>query len=438
MKFPISLIAAAALLAGCGLFDNEKEETPTVGQRIPVLSSAEKLEVDPALAAVPVNIPPPEANSSWPQPGGGAANSPGHLYLGQEIGQAWAASIGEGASKRARLAAGPVVADGKVFTIDTQARVRAFDAASGAMLWETQVGSEGENERALFGGGVAHADGRIFATNGVGHVAALDAATGGQYWKVRPGGPLRGAPTIANNNVYVISQDNQLFALDPANGETRWNGLGALEITGVFGSASPAAAQGTVVAGFSSGELTAYRYENGRTVWQEVLSPTSISTSVASLSDIDADPVIDAGRVYAIGQGGRMVALELISGQRLWELNIAGISTPAVAGDWLFVVTDEAKLLAIARETGRIRWVTQLPRYRDEEDKKGPLSWVGPVLAGNRLVLANSRGALTAVSPFDGSIISTTELGENVSLQPVIAGGHLYILTDSGRLLAWR
>src|SRR3546814_18790946 len=60
---------------------------------------------------------------------------------------------------------------------------------------------------------------------------------------------------------------------------------GTVERAGVFGSATPAAAQGTVVAGYSSGELTAYRYENGRVVWQDALARTSISTSVSSLSE---------------------------------------------------------------------------------------------------------------------------------------------------------
>ena len=31
----------------------------------------------------------------------------------------------------------------------------------------------------------------------------------------------------------------------------------------------------------------------------------------------------------------------------MWELNIAGIATPWIAGDWIFVVTDDAKLLCI-------------------------------------------------------------------------------------------
>ena len=105
-----------------------------------------------------------------------------------------------------------------------------------------------------------------------------------------------------------------------------------------------------MVAGFSSGELNAYRYENGRQVWQDALQRTSIQTSVSSLSDIDADPVIDNGQVFAVGQGGRMVALELATGQRQWEFNIAGIATPWVAGDWVFVITDDAKLLCLSRQ----------------------------------------------------------------------------------------
>jgi outer membrane protein assembly factor BamB len=193
-----------------------------------------------------------------------------------------------------------------------------------------------------------------------------------------------------------------------------------------------------VVAGFSSGELNAYRYENGRVVWQDALSRTSISTAVASLSDIDADPVIDNGRVYAIGQGGRMVALELNTGQRIWEINVAGIATPWVAGEWLFVVTDQAQLLCLNRATGRIKWMTQLARWRNAKSKKGMISWVGPVLAGERLILANSEGQITNVSPLDGSVQSTVETKMPVSLSPIVADNTLYILHDEGRLTAWR
>ena len=439
MKRLIIALTAASLLAGCGIFGGSGgPRTPTVGERIPVLASEGDVEVDPALAGIPVSVPAPFVNNSWAQPGGNAAKSMGHVALPDSISQVWSVSIGEGSSPRGRLAAEPVVADGRVYTIDTRATVRAFDASSGAQIWSTQVRGENSPTETLFGGGVSFDSGRVYATNGAGDAAALDAATGSILWIVKPGGPLRGAPGVGNENVYAISQDNQLYALDAATGETRWTGAGSFELAGVFGTAAPAFAQSTVVAGFSSGELTAYRYENGQVVWQDALARTGISTVVGTISDIDADPVIDQGRVFAVGQGGRMVAVELITGQRAWEINIAGISTPWVAGDWVFVVTDRAQLLAVARASGRIRWISQLPRYRDPEDREGPIFWRGPILAGNRLILTSSRGQIVHVSPTDGTIQATTDARTSFSLPPVVANNTLYVLDDSGRLTAWR
>jgi outer membrane protein assembly factor BamB len=433
-------LAAIALLGGCGVIGGKgkKKTTPTIGQRIANLGTEASIEVDPALAGVPDTIPGAVTNADWAQPGGNAAHSMTHLTLGSALALRWRSDIGTGSSDKARLAAPPVVGGGKVFTMDTQGIVRAFNPETGATLWQTQVKGEDASAQTLFGGGVSYDNGRVYATNGAGFAAALDATNGSRIWMVRPGGPLRGAPTIANDNVYVVSQDNQLYALNPADGAQRWIGAGTLEIAGVFGSGAPAAAQGTVIAGFSSGELNAYRYENGRVLWQDALARTSISTTVTSLSDIDAAPVVDSGRVYAVGQGGRMVALELVTGQRVWEINVAGISTPWVAGDWIFVVTDDAKLLAVARTTGKVRWMTQLPRWRDANDKKGPITWFGPILAGDRLVLANSVGQLVNVSPTDGAVQTSTSTGMPISLSPVVANNTLYILHDNGQLSAWR
>jgi outer membrane protein assembly factor BamB len=438
-QFKIGIIVAVALAAGgCGVFGHKKPSTPVLGQRISVLATESDVSVDPATAALQMSLPAPVVNPAWSQSGGNASKAMGHVALGSSLTQAWEVSIGQGTSLAARLAAAPVVADGRVYTIDTLATVRAFDAQTGAPLWRTQFGTEKGNSSALFGGGLAYNSGRIYATNGLGFVAALDATNGGVAWQVRPGGPLRGSPTVAGDAIYVMSQDNQIYSLKLEDGSTNWSEAAALEIAGIFGVASPAYAQGTVVAGFSSGELNAYRYENGRVVWQDALARTSIRTSVSSLSDIDADPVVDNGQVIAIGQGGRMVAMELITGQRMWELNLAGISTPAVVGDWVFVVTSDAKLMAIARNDGKIRWITQLPDFRKEKSKTGPINYAGPILAGGRLILAGSNGALINVNPMDGSFQSQVDIKDGVSFQPVVANNTLYILTDSGRLIAYR
>ena len=441
-KLLLALLASATL-GGCAVLDSvrgdagKKNNTPTIGNRVDILGTERDTEADPALASVAVTLPAASANAAWPQPGGNAAKSPGHVELGQTLTSAWTASI-TGATPRARLAAAPVVSDGRLYVIDTDARVSAFDATTGAKIWSTLIDVEGDGRPSLFGGGVSSGGTMVFATNGVGDVAGLQADTGVLVWKKRPAGPLRGSPTLSNGNVYVMTQDNQIYALRQTDGEAQWNEAGPVAASGIFGVGAPAAAQGTVIAGYSSGELAAYRYENGRSLWNDTLSRTAMSTSVSTLTDIDADPVIDRGRVFALGKGGRMASYELITGQRIWEINIAGIATPVTAGEWVFVLTDEAKLLCVARSSGKIRWISKLQRYDNEEKKKGPISWYGPVLAGGRLVTANSRGQVWTVTPEEGVATQIFDLKSDVSLSPVVANSTLYILDDGGRISAFR
>lgn len=434
--------AIAAGLAGCsgGLFGGgDDKTTPTVGERMPILSRIERgTSVDPDLAEVSVVLPPARANDSWPQVGGSASKSYGHLALAENPTRRWTAKIA-GANERRRLAAAPVVGGGLLFVEDTEGVIHAFDHETGASVWTREEDELADNLRnSAFGGGVSYDNGILYATNGVGEVKAKNAQTGERIWKVKPAGPLRGSPTIAFGQVYVMTQDNQILALDARNGELLWDESGSATQSGVFGVAAPAAGQGTVIAGYSSGELSAYRYENGRPLWADALARTNISTQVSSLSDIDADPIIDSGRVYALGQGGRMAAYELVTGQRIWELTLAGISTPAIAGEWIFTLTDDARLLAIARSSGRVRWLTQLQQYRNEEKKKDPIFWTGPVLAGNSLWVASSRGEIWRVSTAEGSAQMFADIDEPVSLPPIVADGFLYVLDDSGTIHAWK
>ncbi|WP_301751134.1 PQQ-like beta-propeller repeat protein [uncultured Erythrobacter sp.] len=445
MKFArAALLAglAAASLTGCkgGLFGGGDEKTtPTIGNRTPILSRIESgAEVDPALAGISVVLPPQRTNPEWGQTGGAASKSYGHLALSENPTKVWTASVA-GSTNRMRLASAPVVGSGKLFAEGTDGVIVAFDKATGAKLW-----TRGEDDMtkdqapSAFGGGVSYEAGKLYATNGVGDVKAVNAETGEVIWKVKPAGPMRGSPTIAFGQLFVMTQDNQIISLNINDGSLMWDESGSNTQSGVFGVAAPAAGQGTIVAGYSSGELSAYRYENGRTLWSDALARTNISTTVGSITDIDADPIIDSGRVYALGQGGRMAAYELVTGQRIWELNLAGISTPAIAGEWIFTLTDDARLLAIARSSGRVRWITQLQRYKDEEDKKGPIFWTGPVLAGGHLWVASSRGEMWKISAGEGSASLFADIGQPVSLPPLVADGMLYLMDDAGTIHAWK
>lgn len=440
MKRSLSVALVAALaLAGCGVFKGDKKpRTPTLGERLPVLSFDAIVAADPALANVEVVLPPPVANADWGQPGGNASKSLSHLAVGTGLTKAWSISIGAGSTGIGKLNAGPVVSDERLFTMDTQANVRAFDAKSGASLWQVRIDAKGEKRALAFGGGVSVADGRVYVATGYGVAAALDAKSGRQIWRMEGTTPLRGAPTVEGNRMFVMTQDNQMFALSADKGERLWDSTGTVEVAGLLSIGSPAVGQDTVVVGFSSGELSALRVENGRPVWQDALARTGRSTALAALADIDASPVIDKGRVFAVGHGGRMAALDLATGQRVWEQTVAGVATPWVAGDYVYVVTLNGELMCLNRSDGKIRWLTQMARWEHPKKKKGAISWNGPILASDRLIMVGSNGQMVAMSPYTGGLLAQVKLATRAFVAPAVAAGTLYVLTDDGKLTAYR
>ena len=106
-------------------------KTPVLGERIRGPDERGDVAVDPATAALPMTLPEPVANTDWAQSGGNASKSMGQLALGTALGRAFTVQAGRGSCLTARLASAPVVADGRVYTIDTLGTVRAFDAQTG-------------------------------------------------------------------------------------------------------------------------------------------------------------------------------------------------------------------------------------------------------------------------------------------------------------------
>ena len=257
-------------------------------------------------------------------------------------------------------------------------------------------------------------------------------------WSQRLPGPSRASPTVSDGRVFAITIDNQVFALAADDGRRLWNHSGIEETAQLLGGASAAAAGSTVVVPYSSGELFSLRVENGRVLWDEALSAINPIDPIADLAQIRGMPVIDRGAVLAISHSGRMVAVDLRRGVRAWDIDLGGVQMPWVAGDFIFVVTNDARVICLTRRDGRIRWVRELARYKDPEDREGPIQWFGPVLAGDRLILAGTNDVAVSVSPYTGEVLGELELPGPPAVSPVVAGETLYFLTENAKLVALR
>jgi outer membrane protein assembly factor BamB len=434
------LLALLLALAGCewisGIFeDTGKARLP--GDRLSVLGLERRLEPDPTLASSEMHLPPPIANADWPQAGGRPSHAMQHLQLDGGLNKQWTRSVGDGATRYGRVLSQPVVAGGRIFAMDAQDVVVAIDTATGKQIWENDVKPAAENNHA-FGGGLAMVGDRLFVTTGYGQLLALEVATGHEIWRQQVAAPMRGAPTVADNRVFAITVENQLEVLSTEDGHRLWTHNGIPETAGLLGTASPAVDGDIVVVPYSSGEIFALRVENGRPLWSDNLATARPLGALSTLADIRGRPVIDRGRVFALSHSGRMVAIDLRSGERVWEQEIGGTHGPWVAGDYVYVLGNDVDLFCLMWQDGRVRWVRELPRYEDEKKKKDPVRWAGPVLASDRLIVVGTNGDAYSLSPYDGKPLGHASFSDGVFVDPVVAGDTLYVLTDDAELVALR
>ena len=441
LKHTLPRRAALALplaLGGCGLWNDwfGEEKIPIPGKREPVLGAENVLTVTSAPA--PIQLPPPAQNAAWPQPGGNPAHLMGNLAARPVLSRIWDTPIGAGGGYREKILAQPVCAAGLVYTMDSAAYVTCFGLSDGQRHW--RFDTRGKDVRSSnLGGGLSLAGGRLYAANGLGDVVAIDPARGTQVWRTNVKEPVRGGPTIVEGRLFLTTIADRIIALETTAGKELWRYQADNAATAMLAEPAPAFSDGLVVAGFASGELAAMRADTGTVVWTDTLVAPGVGGGLLDVNSIRGMPVISGNQVFAVGTGGLTVSDDLHSGRRIWEHTISGSDSPYVAGDWVFLVTLDQIMVAIHAPDGNIAWIQPLPRWQNEEKKKNPITWFGPVLAGDRLVVTGTDQTALAVSPFTGKILGKQKLpGAAAPLGPVIADGTLLLISEDGRLLALR
>ncbi|WP_308238193.1 PQQ-binding-like beta-propeller repeat protein [Phenylobacterium sp. J367] len=346
------------------------------------------------------------------------------------------------------MTAPPVGADGKVFVMDGEATVSAIDARSGSVIWKRDIRPSGKRDRNAYGGGLAYSDGKVYVASGYRVVAQLDANTGAVGWTTRTEQPIHGAPTLAAGRVAAVAIDNTLLTFDAATGAPAWTYQALTESARIISASSPAVSGDTLVAAFGSGELVALRSSNGNDLWNEALSRASRTSALSEIRDIPGRPVIYQGDVYAVSHSGVFAAIDLRSGQARWQLPVVGVTSPLPAGDVVYVVGRDGRIVCASRESGQIYWITDLNADFKPGRRGGVFGiggtprvrsvWSSPILANDRLILAGSSGDMAVVNAKTGEVQRRFGLGAPVLLSPISMGDTVYVVTDRAQLIALR
>lgn len=434
-------LSALSLMAACAT-----KETILTGERqeIREILSTEAGETALADQTVTGNIPPlalPAArtNANWTQSISNARTRVAHPSLRATPQLVWTANIGQGDGRKSRITADPVVGDGRVFTLDSQAQVTAV-STSGKVIWTRDLVPENDRSIDGSGGGLAYDNGQVFVSSGFGLLTALDAATGAKLWQQNLRATGSGSPTVAGDLVYVVAGDELAWALERDDGRIRWQLSATPDIRNVLGAPSPAISDKFVVFGFGSGEVQGAFLKGGLRRWTTQIAGKRQGYSSGLIADVTGDPVIDGSTIFAGNHTGRTVALSLGNGERLWTAADGPLNRVWPAGDSIFMVSDRNELLRLAKADGRRIWDVKLPFFTKSKPKKQAKIFThhGPIIAGGRLILASSDGLMRFFDPTNGAALGQVEMPGGATTNPVVAGGTLYVVSSKGQLMAFR
>jgi outer membrane protein assembly factor BamB len=351
----------------------------------------------------------------------------------------WSRRIGAGDDKRHQIAAAPVAQDGQIYTIDSHSMVTALDE-TGAILWQRALGKSTDALKDASGGGLAVHGTQLFVTTGFGTVVALDTSSGAQLWTQDLASYGGASPTVYEDLLYIAARDGAAWAIDTSNGRIKWQVAGPTVAASHTGGPGPAVSDKYAVFPFGSGDVLASFRKGGLRSWSSGLSGARLGLASTQVRDLTGQPVIEGSSVYLASSVGRMAAVDLNTGLRIWTAKQGSQGHILLAGRAVFAVSDTSNLIRLSKDDGTLIWSTPLPKFTKKSVKSRAKihAHFGPILAGGRLILASSDGLIRQFNPSDGTLLSTVELPAGAASAPIVVNGTLYVLSTKGDLLAFR
>ena len=334
----------------------------------------------------------------------------------------WSEDVGSGVENQ-YLRLTPVIAEGRVFAANGDGDVTCYDAQTGKKLWSRDL------EVAITGGPGTDGDVVVVGSDD-GDVVAMLAGGGDELWRARVSTEILAAPRLADGVVVVRTIDGKLFGIDRSSGKRRWIYDRSVPVLTLRGTSPPAVARGIAVNGFDSGRLVAVSIEDGETVWEARLATPRGRTELERLVDIDAEPLIVDGTVFAVTYQGRIAALDLLTGDVLWRRDMSSHAGLTVDNDQLYVTDDKSHVWALDRDSSASVWRQQTFNARDI---------TAPGVLGQWVVVGDLQGYVHWLDRDDGQPVARVRVGsDRLIAAPIVVGDTVYVYSTNGTLAALR
>ncbi|MDI3262354.1 MAG: outer membrane protein assembly factor BamB [Fulvimonas sp.] len=354
-----------------------------------------------------------------------------------EVSRVWSSRVGKGAGETG-LRLRPYVADGVLYAASNDGVLAAFDANDGKTLWSKKTrthgwfgwGDKGRKDGFYAGGPFVAGDLLVIGTLD-GHVYAVNAKDGSPRWEAALPSEVLATPAIADRLVLVRTGDGRVYGLDADTGERRWvYDQSTVPLLSLRGNGPLLVANGVVFFGSDAGRLVALRLDNGEKLWEQRLASGEGRTDIERLDDADGAILLDGSTLYGAAYHGNLVAVDGPSGRPLWSRPFSTFTSLALGGQAVYGVNDESQVWAFDKSGGSDLWKNPALKYR----------WLsGPAVQGSYVVVGDLEGYVHWLKADDGALAARERLSKKpIRAQPLVVGDMVYVEDIAGHVGAYR
>lgn len=310
-----------------------------------------------------------------------------------------------------------------LYTAGHNGKVYAVDAATGNTLWKKQL-------YVKINSGVSVANHLVLVGTSGGSLIALNAKTGHLLWQVSVNNQILGLAAISKNTIVVKTVADTVMALNTSNGDVKWQYSGDAPQLILRGGSQPKISGNAVVVGFANGKVGKFNLSNGTLLWmQSIASPTG-SFAVQRMIDITASPIISNGIIYATTYQGNIAALELSTGQVVWNHKLSSYTGIALQGSNVYVTDAQSHVWKFQQDNGGVSWRQKALQARIIS---------APALLNNAVIVGDSEGYIHWLQMSNGQFIAREKLSSDaIRTAPIVIGNTVYVLNVDGELAAYR
>jgi outer membrane protein assembly factor BamB len=339
-----------------------------------------------------------------------------------QVDRVWKRSIGAG-DLELKLALSSLLHDGLIYSIDGEGFVTAVEPETGKIRWQKDF-----NEKVS--GGLGGDNRHLYFNTFEGELVALDRVTANEVWRADLSSEAISKASSNGNVVAVQTVDGKLFTFGAADGRLRWRYDSIGPLLSLRGTASPIISQRYTITSFANGEMLAFDNQTGEIYWKAILATPVGRTELERLVDPDGQAVIDGETLYAITYQGKLVALDIITGNEKWSKAYSSFNSLAFGFGRLYVTTADGEVLAINPKNGVEIW-------RNEDFKYRRLS--SPFVYQQTLVFSDLEGYLHVLNINSGEQLARKRPDSDGTMgEFFIAEDQLVVSTRSGYLLAYK